>query len=282
MRPRPVLLLHGGIGPDLPARRRQLLRARLFAVCDGAYTRLQEDSAADAVVHAVRLLEDDPSFNAGTGSVLQRDGRARLSAAVMDGPRRRFAAVLNIERVRHPVLIAQALLEEEDRVLAGPEALRFARSRGFAAWDPVTPARQREWAKRIDLKPHGTVGAVALDATGRLAAATSTGGKWLALPGRVSDSGQPVGNYADDHAAVSCTGVGEDIMEEALGVRLVQRAADGLTLARAFQRTFAQLRARGRCAAAIGVDRYGRLAWDTTQPMLLAVARTPAGRLTCC
>jgi L-asparaginase len=249
-------------------------------VCDEAYARLASATALDAVVMAVARLEDDPAFNAGTGSVLQADGRARLSASVMDGCRRRFAAVLNIERVRAPVLVARRLLEEDDRVLSGPEAGAFARAQGFEDWDPVTPERRRQWeAKRKD-REQGTVGAVALDRDGRLAAATSTGGKWLARPGRVSDSGQPVGNYADDTAAVSCTGLGEHIVEEALAVRLSMDIAGGRSPAQAFSRALRALRRDGRHAAAIGVDRRGRVAWMTTEPALWLVARTADGRAT--
>ena len=282
MRTAPVLVIHGGTGEALSASRRRLLRARLQAACEAAYVRLRTGSALAAVVLAVQQLEDDPHFNAGTGSVLQRDGRARMSASVMDGARRRFAAVLNIEQVRHPVLVARALLDEPDRVLAGPEAQRFARAQGFPAWNPVTRERRLAWRKRLSAAPLGTVGAVALDSGGRLAAATSTGGKWLARPGRVSDSGQPAGNYADQHAAVSCTGLGEDIVEEALAVRLIQRAADGLAIGRAFGAIFAELRLRARRVGAIGVDARGRIAWNTTLPLLLAVARTPRQRRACC
>ena len=241
-------------------------------MCEEAYAYLHAHSAIDTVVHAVARLEDDPLFNAGTGSVLQRDGRVRMSAAVMDGARGRFAGVLNIERVRHPVEVACALLEESDRVLAGAEATHFARAAGYRAWNPVTPARLRAWrAQPRGRSPQGTVGAVALDRAGRLAAATSTGGKPFARAGRVSDSGLPVGNFADERVAVSCTGLGEDIIEEALAVRLAQQVADGRTLPQAFARTFRALRARHRWAGAIGLDREGRVAFATTLKALLAV-----------
>jgi L-asparaginase len=118
------------------------------------------------------------------------------------------------------------------------------------------------------------VGAVALDRDGRLAAATSTGGK----AGRVSDSGVPAGNYANEAAAVSCTGNGEDIMEEALAVRIAQRVSDGAMLRRAFAGTFRELAQRRRRAGAIGLSRSGRYEWATTLPVLFAVAQTPTGQ----
>ena len=276
----PVLVIHGGTGSRPPRSRLERLRRSLRAICEEAYAHLRTHSALESVALAVRLLEDAPLFNAGTGSVLQEDGRARMSASVMDGSGVRFAAVLNIERVRHPILVAQALLHDEDRVLAGAGAVRFARSLGFPPWNPVTPLRLRQWRRRRrDQSSLGTVGAVALDRAGRLAVATSTGGKGFERVGRVSDSGLPVGNYANAQAAIACTGNGEDIVDEGLAVRIAQRVADGASLARAFSRTFGELRARRRHAGADGVSRDGRWRWETTLPILLAVAQTRARRV---
>ena len=267
---------------------------------------LRQGNALEMVVLAVQRLEDDPLFNAGTGSVLQRDGMARMSAAVMDGSRLRCAGVLNIQRVKNPVLVAQTLLDRSDgRVLAGPEAVRYARSLGHRPWNPVTPERLRQWSHALRLAAgrlsrlkaerslsvtpqgvgwraqrvlsHGTVGAVALDGEGRLAAATSSGGRSMAWPGRVSDSGLPVGNYANTRVAISCTGHGEDIIDEGLAVRIAQRMIDGASLSHAFRRTFRELTQRARQAAAIGVDSTGRLTWASTVPALYALGRT-AGR----
>ena len=275
----PTLVIHGGTGSKPERTRLARIRASLRAIGAAAAEFLRSHSALETVVYAVRLLEDDPEFNAGTGSALQQDGRARMTASVMDGPRRRFAAVLNIERVRHPVDVASALLEEEDRILAGIGALRFARSRGMRSWDPITPIRRRDWQRRLrDHVSPGTVGAIALDRTGALAAATSTGGKGFERVDRVSDSGLPAGTYATPDAAIACTGIGEDIVDEALAARLAQGVADGATLVSAFARTFPGLRRRRRRLGAIGLDRRGRLAWATTLPVLFELAHTPAGR----
>lgn len=285
----PALVIHGGTGQRPDRRRIAQIRKSLWAVCDEASRYLHSHSAPDTVVFAVRRLEDDPLFNAGTGSTLQRDGKARMSASVMDGARVRFAAVLNIERVRNPVLVARALLERRDRILAGPGATRFARSLKFPSWNPVTEARKRQWRACLRLSEagrqaqrigkFGTVGAVALDREGRLAAATSTGGRGFEWPGRVSDSGLPVGNYANDRVALSCTGLGEEIVDEGLAVRIAQRTADGMSLNRAFGVTFAELRRRHRHAGAIAADRRGRIACATTLPVLFAVSFGPRGRL---
>lgn len=276
MRVSPVLVIHGGAGHLPPRARIGQIRQRLRAISERAFEHLQHHSALEAAVFAVQRLEDDPFFNAGTGSALQQDKVARMSASVMDGSRLRFGAVVNIERVKNPVLVARALLEERDRILAGQQATRFARARGIPAWNPVTPARLQQWRTRRRGR-HGTVGAVALDARGRLAAATSTGGKGFETPGRVSDSGLPVGNYANADVAISCTGIGEDIADEALAVRIAQRIMDGRSLQQAFAKAFRELRRHRRRAGAIGLDRDGRFAWATTTPVLFAVARTPRG-----
>ncbi len=270
---RPALLIHGGAGSRSQSHRTVRIRQRLRTVCEQAYEVLEERTALETVVFAVRQLEDDPLFNAGTGSVLQRDGKARMSAAVMDGSRQRFAAVINIERVKNPILVARALFNERETVLAAAGALRFARAKGCGPWDPVTDERRHQWRKAVRTS-HGTVGAVAVDRHGRLAAATSSGGRPLVMPGRVSDSGMPVGNYANKHAALSCTGVGEDIMDEALAVRIAQRVLDGRPLRQAMSQTLRELARRKRLVAVIGVDCAGHLVWGATLPALFAVGRT--------
>ena len=259
-------------------KRRERIRRRLRHISEETFRFLQQHSALASVVFAVQRLEDDPLFNAGTGSVLQRDGVARMSASVMDGATLQFAGVLNIERVKNPVLVAQALLPKPDTVLAGTGALRFARFAGFAPWDAVTPQRRRQWRQALE-SSQGTVGAVALDREGHLAAATSTGGRAMVEPGRVSDSGMPVGNYANERAAVSCTGHGEAIMSEALAVRLAQQVLDGRSLRTAFSSTFRELTRRRREVAAIGVDRAGRLVWASAVPVLYATGYTKSRRL---
>lgn len=276
MRGSPVLVIHGGAGHLPPRARIGQIRQRLRAISEHAFEHLQRHPALDTAVFAVGRLEDDPLFNAGTGSVLQQDKIARMSASVMDGSRLRFGAVVNIERVRNPILVARALLEERDRILAGPEATRFTRARGIPAWNPVTPARLQQWRTRRR-EHRGTVGAIALDAAGRLTAATSTGGKGFETPGRVSDSGLPVGNYANAEVAISCTGTGEDIVDEGLAVRIAQRILDGMSLQHAFTKTFHELRHHRRRAGAVGLDRHGRFVWATTTPALFAVARTHRG-----
>ena len=221
MRPPAVLAIHGGAGPapaepDIGGARwaRQAeglvaaLRAGLAVLRDGG-------PALDAAVAAVAVMEDDEEWNAGRGAALTAAGTAELDAAVADGRFRRLGAVACVTGVRHPVEAARAVLDDGRHVLlAGPGAEAFARAAGLA-FEPgdwfVTDRRRR------DLIRHGTVGAVARDVDGHLAAATSTGGRTAQLPGRVGDSPIPgAGTWADDATcAVSATGVGEAFLRAA-------------------------------------------------------------------
>ena len=139
MRIVPTLIIHGGAGSKIPnATRRNLLHQKLAKILDPAYSVLLKQGALNAVVHAVKLLEDDPECNAGRGSGLQADGVARLTASVMDGHQGRFAAVLDLENIANPILIAEKLLKEKYRVLAGAGAQKFALANGFILEDVRT------------------------------------------------------------------------------------------------------------------------------------------------
>ncbi len=262
------LIIHGGLGsrPKSP-RRESEVREALRSIAEKSYAFLQHHSAVEAAVYAVSLLEDAPLFNAGTGSKLQSDGVIRMTASVMDGERQRFAGVINIREVKNPVQVAARLLDYGDRVLAGEEALAFARVQGFPFHDPQTPARREEYAKRFG-EQGGTVGCVALDGQGRLAAATSTGGKGFEIPGRVSDSATVAGNYANSFAAVSCTGIGEDIVDASLAARIVLRVTDGMSLTEACAKSLNDVRAQGGQAGVIALDSGGRMHPAATAPYL--------------
>lgn len=190
-------------------------------------------SALDAVVRAVVMMEDDPTFNCGTGSALSLDGRAEMDAAVMLDDLS-CGAVAALEGVKNPILVARQVMEKTDHVLlVGQGALNFARRVGFEPYDVVTKKREEKWADMIgqlksgsapryfsklasltELEKFGTVGAVALDEKGQIAVANSTGGIMLHLPGRVGDT--PVigaGTYANQHGGVVATGHGEEIIK---------------------------------------------------------------------
>ncbi|HET8541028.1 MAG TPA: isoaspartyl peptidase/L-asparaginase family protein [Anaeromyxobacter sp.] len=237
--PPATLIVHGGagdLGPEDPASSGGADAPRLEGVrgaCAAAWEILRGGgSALDAVEAAVRLLEDDPTFNAGTGATLTAAGEVELDASIMDGAGLRCGAVAAVRDVRNPVALARAIMEGGEHVLlAGDGASAFAREVGIPAYPNallVTPRQRARWEAARAAGPagprHGTVGAAARDAAGHLAAATSTGGTSMKRPGRVGDT--PLvgcGTYADDAlAAVSCTGHGERIIQ----LTLARRAAD--------------------------------------------------------
>lgn len=219
------LLVHGGAGVmargSLSAEEEAGYRAGLAAALEaGAKVLAADGLAIDAVSAAVRVLEDDPHFNAGRGAVLDRDGFAELDAAIMDGRDRSAGAVTQVRTIKNPILAARVVKDATPHVLiAGPGAVQIAAANGLEIVEPayfVTERRKAQLARALAGKieavdKRGTVGAVARDAGGNLAAATSTGGMAAKAPGRVGDS--PIigaGTYADNaSAAVSCTGHGE-------------------------------------------------------------------------
>ncbi len=224
----PALVLHGGAGADPGEDRREVgdgLRAAAWA---GWRLLAGGGSALDAVEAAVRVLEDHPRFNAGRGAVLTSAGTVELDASIMEGDRLRCGAVGAVTRIANPVTLARRVLEDGRHVLlVGTGALEFARAAGLPECEPealVTERQRRRWAERRAAASRGTVGAVALDRHGTVAAATSTGGLAGKLPGRVGDSALiGCGTYADSTVGgVSCTGDGEAIIR----VVLARRALD--------------------------------------------------------
>jgi len=241
-----ALVLHGGAGtmdrrrmtPEREERYHAGLRAALSA---GHAVLMDGGSALDAVTAAVVALEDDPVFNAGRGAVFNADGRQEMDAAVMDGRDRAAGAVAGILGPRNPVLAARAVLDKSEHVfLIGEGALAFCRDQGLPFAEESYFFTEERWAalqaeltRRRSGQPddgdeqrkHGTVGAVALDRRGDLAAATSTGGMTAKRPGRVGDT--PVigaGTYADNATcAVSATGHGEYFIRHAVAHEIAAR-----------------------------------------------------------
>ena len=186
-------------------------------------------------------MEDDALFNAGTGSQIQSDGKIRMSAALMDGESQKMSGVINIKKVKNPIQVAQFLMQEDDRVLGGSGATSYARKNGFEAFDTEIAQRRTEYEAKIESLGSGTVGCVALDKAGKIAVATSTGGKGFELVGRISDSATVAGNYANSFCGVSLTGVGEDIVSNATAAKIVTRVTDGFSIQDAFKKTFSEL-----------------------------------------
>jgi beta-aspartyl-peptidase (threonine type) len=225
----PVLVIHGGAGvvrKDMTPEKEKVVRAGLEKALTTGYTVLKSGgSSLDAVEKAIVVLEDDPNFNAGKGAVFNHEGRNELDAAIMDGATLRAGAIANVHRIKNPIELARAVMEKSEHVmLIGDGAEQFAQSIGMplvdpkyfyteARWKALQKALEEEKAKTTEpgkAPHHGTVGAVALDVKGNLAAGTSTGGMTNKRFGRVGDS--PIigaGTYADSRCAVSATGWGE-------------------------------------------------------------------------
>jgi beta-aspartyl-peptidase (threonine type) len=226
----PVLVIHGGAGvikSDLTPEREKLVRADLEAALAAGNAVLKSGgSSMDAVTKAILILEDSPRFNAGKGAVFTHDGRNELDSAIMDGATLRAGAIAGVHRVKNPVLLARAVMEKSPHVfMTGDGAEVFAKSVGIELVDPKYFRTEERWQQLQEalkaeknkqasalgrMLHYGTVGAVALDGAGHLAAATSTGGMTNKRWGRVGDS--PVigaGTYANAHCAVSATGWGE-------------------------------------------------------------------------
>ena len=282
----PKLIIHGGASSWEDKGGLSMVRHSLHEIVSIVYQSLAErGSAIDAVVQGCQLLEDAPFFNAGTGSVLQSDGQIRMSASLMNGELQRFSGVINISRVKNPVTLAKFLQDQSDRVLSDYGGAELLRELQLPIYDPLTDARLKEWVSDRKMNfpkkmaslvaeekddGRGTIGVVALDRNGQLAAGTSTGGKGFERIGRVSDSAMPAGNYATSAAGVSCTGIGEDIIEECLAAKIVVRVTDGLTLGQAMERSMQESGQNQRDLGAIAIDKTGTIAWGKTSDVLLA------------
>jgi len=230
---------------------------------DAGFETLKNGTSLDAVCAAVVELEDNALFNAGRGACYNTDEKHELDAAVMDGATRRAGAVAAVSRIRNPVLAARAVMERSRHVLlVGRGAERFAHEHGVRMAPPSYFATRSRLLRRRVAGHHGTVGAVALDGDGRLAAATSTGGYTGKLPGRVGDS--PLigaGTYADELCAVSGTGLGEAFIRTVLAHDVSARMRyRRKKLATASAGALAGIAALGADGGLIAVDRRGNIA----------------------
>ena len=293
-----TLMIHGGCGAmrpaSLPAETEEKSRAGLHAALDAGEKILAEGgSALDAVEAAARVLEDDPCFNAGRGSVLTVDGHVELDAAIMDGRDRSAGAVAGLRTTRSPIRAARAAMEHSPHVLLTyDQADVFAREQGLdqVANDHFVTAERKAQLDAVmaaggkfdaDIK-YGTIGAVAVDSSGHVAAATSTGGLTAKRWGRIGDS--PLigaGTYADDRAcAVSATGFGEAFIRAVAGHQLAMRMQLlGESLQAALDAVLADVGVLGGTGGLIAVAPSGEAAWGFTTPgMYRAVARAEGER----
>lgn len=270
------LAIHGGAGAIQKVRmkpeREKAYLAGLEAALQAGYAVLEKGGRSlDAVEAAVRVLEDDPLFNAGKGAVLTQDGKAELDAAIMDGRTLAAGSVAGIRTVKNPVLLARRVMEKSPHVmLMGEGAERFARSQGLPAVENasfITPERLEAWkkakARQDKTRPKGTVGAVALDQEGNLAAATSTGGMMLKRWGRVGDAPLiGIGTYANNATcAISCTGWGEYFIRTVVAHDIsAQMAYGGAGVEKAAATTLDKVKALGGDGGLIAIDAQGNVA----------------------
>lgn len=279
-----VLVIHGGAGVErasLTAEDEKAARAALEAALRAGHKELAAGKPAlDAVSAAIVVLEDSPQFNAGRGAVFTHDGKNELDAAIMDGATLRAGAIAGVQRIRNPIALARAVLEKSPHVmLTGAGAEAFAQSIGMALVDPSYFRIEKRWQQlqkalkeEQDKKAHadietakhfGTVGAVALDAKGHLAAGTSTGGMTNKRWGRVGDS--PIigaGTYANASCAVSGTGWGEFYIRAVAAHDICARVEyKGQSVREAAEAVIdKEIPAAGGDGGAIALDRNGQFA----------------------
>lgn len=266
------VIIHGGFFSESSTNQetKKAKQDALAQIVEKAYQFLTNHTALETVVYTVALLEDNELFNAGIGSQIQSDGKVRLSASLMDGQTQKFSGVINLEDVKNPIAVAEKLLAYDDRVLSGEGALAFARANNFNYFNPITPQRQVEYEAKLNQQGgKGTVGCVALDANGHLAVATSTGGKGFEIPCRVSDSATVAGNFANEFAGISCTGVGEDIVSGALAAKIVTRVTDGFSLKDACDKSFSELQTFDGFAGVIGISAQGEIYHCDSHPYMV-------------
>jgi L-asparaginase len=265
------VIIHGGFFSESSQSElvKKAKQDSLKRILESSFDYLQNHSAEETVVYAVEQLENDPLFNAGIGSQIQSDGKIRMSASIMNGKSKRFSGVINVENIQNPILLASELMIEDDRVLGGEGANIYADKLNIPYFSTETEERRRDYEEKIKSSRTSTVGCVALDKDGKIAAATSTGGKGFELPGRISDSATVAGNYANDFCGVSCTGVGEDIVSGAVAAKIVTRVTDGFILKDAFQKTFDELKEFDGFAGAIAIDKFGNFHVQESHPKVV-------------
>lgn len=290
-----TLVIHGGAGAPTdmtPAQEKNYVATLGLALDAGAAVLAQGGSSLDAVTKSVMVLEDSPLFNAGRGAVFNADGVNEMDAAIMNGADRRAGAVAGVKRVRNPLLAARAVMEKTRHVLlVGDGADSFAEANGLAMEPPHYFFTERRWKAYLEAREKarkgeppsagkGTVGAVALDARGDLAAATSTGGLTYKMPGRVGDT--PLigaGTYADKTCAASGTGQGEAFIRSTAARTLCASVATGTTPSAAADRVLADVASLGGDGGLIAIDAAGHTAMRfNTRAMFRAEAKSDGRR----
>jgi beta-aspartyl-peptidase (threonine type) len=291
------LVIHGGAGVIeksrmKPEKEKEVRAALDHALASGSAVLAAGGTALDAVEAAIRELEDNPNFNAGRGAVLTYDGTVELDASFMDGRRRAAGAVAGASATRHPISLARAVMEQSPHVfLSGKGADLFSRERGLEQvsndWF-ILPERRRQLEQlktkhlsALDVEyKYGTVGAVALDQTGHIAAGTSTGGMTGKRWGRIGDS--PVigaGTYADDRSAgISATGSGEYFIRAVAAHSVATRVQAGQKLSDALRSVVDDIGSIGGDGGLIAISKTGEVAWEFNTPGMYRGMADPDGR----
>lgn len=259
------IMTHGGAGPadaqgDEFMKNRSIFNQVHQKICEtdsklpeaasflAKYRSSQMTDAEKWALISALALEDDPHFNAGLGASLQADGVARVSASYMESERGNFSAVVNLQSIKNSSLLAAALQDSRFRVLDYQGGMNLAGQLGIASTNIVTPERYEKWQKHQQNKSSGrysTIGSLACDQEGHLCAITSTGGVGNETPGRIGDSPTIAGNYCSRQVAISCTGIGEQIVSLGVAHRLAVRVEDGQSLLDAAKKTASEVENRG-------------------------------------
>jgi len=267
----PKLIIHGGAGSlEGNVSKEKDVRTSLRSICQKTYQELLKTDAYSAVKFGVCLLENDPQFNAGTGSRVQQDGLIRMSASIMDASTNIFSGVINIQNVKNPILVVDKLQLEKHTVIAGAQAIQFAREMGFDEYNPMVQSRWDEHL-RLQKGETGTVGVVALDAKGNIVAGTSTGGIGGEIPGRVSDTPTVSGNFANKFAGISATGIGEQIVNSGAVIKIATRVEDGLSLVSAVSKTIKEAQLLNYKFGVISISNTGEICVDKTTDSIFYV-----------
>jgi beta-aspartyl-peptidase (threonine type) len=283
-----AIAIHGGAGSvdsSLPDEQREAYLSALQTALNAGKRRLEQGgSSLDAVEDVIVILEDDPLFNAGRGAVFNAEGEHELDASIMDGSSLACGGVAGVRTVKNPIRLARAVMERTRHVLlAGAGAEAFADEVGVERVDPSyfdTENRRRALERALEEEQHGTVGVVALDRSGNLAAGTSTGGLTAKKFGRVGDS--PIigaGTYADNNrCAVSGTGIGEEYIRHSVAYAICALMADrGMTLQQAVDRTIDETLRPGD-GGVIAIDPGGHIAMRYNTASMLRGAADSSGR----
>lgn len=260
------IIIHGGCGareePNTPF---EAYHDSLLPIIKEAHAFLEmSNDAIETAKLAARLLEDNPIFNAGTGSRVQQDGQIRMSASYMDSIKNKFSGVINIQNVQYPSEVAYQLHKQHHSILSGEHATSHAYQN--LQLKPYNPMTDKRWDEYLELKKGltGTIGVVVLDDNGVICAITSTGGAGFEVPGRVGDSPTVAGNFASSVMGISCTGIGEEIVNKAVATKIHTRVLDGMSIADAVSKAIKESNATNDYVGLIAIDSNGNVCTGTT------------------